>query len=137
MNFTSSGPLGEPLGGHFGRLWGLLDRLRVIFASLGALSGRLGASLASLGPSWRYLRLSLGPLGGLWSRPGPKKPPTWPPEGVLERFAPPAPPPGPPPIWAKALCRTSLASALSVTFGRVRGENARTHKSLKSLKENQ
>ena len=30
-----------------------------------------------LGPSW-------GPLGGLCSRPGPKKPPFWPPEGVLE-----------------------------------------------------
>ena len=92
-----------------------MDRLGVICAFLGALLGRLGASWASLGPSWRYLKPSWGPLGGLWSRPGPKKPPTWPPEGVLENLAPPASP-GPPPIGAKALCRTSLASALSVTL---------------------
>ena len=91
MIFASSGPLGKPLGGHFGRLGGLLDRLGVlldrlgaIFASLGALLGCLGASWASLGPSWRYLKPPWRPLGGLWSRPGPKKPPTWPPEGVLE-----------------------------------------------------
>ena len=49
MMFASSGPLGEPLGGHLGRLGGLLDRLGAILRRLGGLLDRLGAILGRLG----------------------------------------------------------------------------------------
>ena len=56
MIFASSGPLGKPLGGHLGRLGGLLDRL-------GAILGRLGGLLDHLGTILDRLKALLGRLG--------------------------------------------------------------------------
>ena len=82
----------------------------------------LKPSWSVLGQSWSPLGLLLGRLGRSWAvseaalRPlGPKKPPSWPPGGVLDLRPALRPPPEPPPFGAKALSRTSLAGALSVT----------------------
>ena len=66
MIFASSGPLGKPLGGHLGRLGGLLDRL-------GAILGRLGGLFDRLGPNVGVLERSETVLEPFLTRRAPKQ----------------------------------------------------------------
>ena len=112
MIFASSGPLGEPLGGHFGRLGGLLDRLgailgrlwasRTVLRRLGALLGRVGAVLEPswpvLGASWAVLDASEAVLEGGGGHYHPFLPPSPPSALPLKGFA----------HYSTSLTRTSL-----------------------------